>query len=78
MKAELDRQALGLDLNVPADQFVPYSFAAERAAPPAPVAGTGGFLDYDLLYQAGSDVDQRMDGRWNSARSARWAHSSPA
>ncbi|MEK0081962.1 fimbria/pilus outer membrane usher protein [Benzoatithermus flavus] len=54
-----DRQALHLVLEVPADQFLPSVLAGEPVPRPEPVAGIGGWLDYDLLYQAGEKV---LDG----------------
>ena len=59
---QLDRQALTLVLEVPPEQFVPSALAAMDERPPPPVAGVGGFLDFDLLYQAGEDLDQGLNG----------------
>jgi outer membrane usher protein len=59
---QLDRQALSLALEIPPEQFVPSSLAGMGERSPPPVAGVGGFLDYDLLYQAGDDLDQGLNG----------------
>jgi outer membrane usher protein len=58
----IDRQALTLELEVPPEQFTPYAVAAGSEQRPRPVAGTGGFLDYDLLAQAGDDLDGGLSG----------------
>ena len=58
----IDRQALTLALEVPPEQFTAYAFAAEGEGRPQPVMGTGGFLDYDLLAQAGDDLDAGLSG----------------
>jgi outer membrane usher protein len=54
-----DRRKLALALEVPADQFLPSTFAGDDGPKLAPVAGVGGYLDYDLLYQTG---DRLADG----------------
>lgn len=58
----LDRDALSLALDVPPDQFVDYVAPAAPTERPIPVAGTGGYLDYDLLYQAGSGLQDGLGG----------------
>lgn len=58
----LDRQALTLSLEVPPEQFAPTTVTASAEQRPRPVSGAGGFLDYDLLAQAGSDVGQGLSG----------------
>lgn len=60
--AELDRTALSVDLSVPAAEFIPFALVRDARPRPVPTAGVGGFLDYDLLYQAGSDLEQTADG----------------
>ena len=58
----LDRDALALTLEVPPDQFTPYRAEPEVTERLRPVAGTGAFLDYDFIYQAGDDLDQGVSG----------------
>lgn len=59
---DLDRQALALTLEIPPEQFLPYAFRGSEAERPPPVAGTGGFLDYDLLAQAGDGLEEGLSG----------------
>ena len=59
---ELDAKGLAITLEIPPDQFATFSSAGLENAPPRPVAGTGGFLDYDLLVQAGDGVDTGLGG----------------
>lgn len=61
-KVALDRSQLVLTLTVPAAQMDPFEVAAPERDRPAPAAGTGAFLDYDLLVTAGSGIDSRLDG----------------
>ena len=49
----LDRRRTAIAIEVPPDAFASFSSADAGSSGRAPVAGTGGFLDYDLLYQAG-------------------------
>ena len=58
----LDRNGLALTLEVPPARFIgsTASAPAERRRPPAP--GSGGFLDYDFLFQAGNELDQGVSG----------------
>lgn len=58
----LDRQALTLALEVPPDGFADSTLLAEEAPRPRPATGTGGFLDYDLLLQAGDGFDEEVSG----------------
>jgi outer membrane usher protein len=58
----LDREGLALKLDIPAARFAATRLADEREAVPPPAAGTGGFLDYDLLLTGGDDLDRRLDG----------------
>lgn len=58
----LNRNQLSLTLEVPPDRFVSSTAAGAPASRLVPVSGTGGFLDYDLLYQAGSGVDHGLSG----------------
>lgn len=58
----LDRKALTISLEVPATEFTTFRSAGAVDAVPQPRAGVGGFLDYDLLYQAGDGVDQGLGG----------------
>lgn len=58
----LDPKSLTLTLEISPDGFVPFSSAAPPNEAPRPVSGTGGFLDYDLLYQAGDGVDAGLGG----------------
>jgi outer membrane usher protein len=58
----LDRDALALALEIPPDQFTPFVAEPGGIERLRPVAGTGGFLDYDLIYQAGDDLDQGISG----------------
>ena len=58
----LDHDALALTLEVPPDQFTPYVAEPGDTERLRPVAGTGGFLDYDFIYQAGDDLDQGISG----------------
>jgi outer membrane usher protein len=57
-----DRKELSLSLEVPPDQFLPSTLAGEPGRRPAPVAGTGAWLDYDLLYQTGEDLADGVSG----------------
>ena len=58
----LDRDELALALEVPPDRFIGSTAEATPVERLPPVPGTGGFLDYDLLYQAGSGLDQGVGG----------------
>lgn len=58
----LDRQALTLTLEVPPEQFTGTAITSSDEERPRPVAGAGGFLDYDLLAQAGNGLDQGLSG----------------
>ncbi len=58
----LDRNGLALTLEVPPAQFAGSTAAAAPDERLPPVAGSGGFLDYDLLFQAGDEVDQGVSG----------------
>lgn len=58
----IDRQNLTLALEVPPEQFAGSVIAAAPESRPRPVAGTGGFVDYDLLAQAGTDLDHGLSG----------------
>ncbi len=59
---ELDAEGLALALEIPPEAFTSFSSAAAATETPKPVAGTGAFLDYDLLYQTGDGVDQGLTG----------------
>lgn len=58
----VDREELALRLDVPAEAFEVHSLAPTPEPAPPPTAGRGAFLDYDLLYQLGDDVEGRLDG----------------
>ncbi|HMQ28701.1 MAG TPA: fimbria/pilus outer membrane usher protein, partial [Acidimicrobiales bacterium] len=58
----LDRDRLSLTLDVPPEQFTGYLVGPAADLRPVPVAGTGAFLDYDLLYQAGDRLDHGLGG----------------
>jgi outer membrane usher protein len=70
----LDREGLALKLDIPAARFAATRLADEREAVPPPAAGTGGFLDYDLLLTAGDDLDRRLDGLGRGRRVLRPRH----
>lgn len=58
----LDRDALTLSLDVPPDQFEDFVAPATPFERPMPVAGAGGYLDYDLLYQTGNGLPDGLGG----------------
>jgi outer membrane usher protein FimD/PapC len=58
----LDRNGLALTLDVPPAQFMGSTATAGSEERLPPVPGTGGFLDYDFLFQAGNEVDQGVSG----------------
>ena len=58
----LDRNGLALTLEVPPAQFVGSTAAAPAEQRLPPVPGSGGFLDYDFLFQAGNELDQGVSG----------------
>ena len=60
-KVAIDRPQLAMTLDVPAAQMEPFDMAADGEVRPQPVAGTGAFLDYDVLLSAGSGVHGRLD-----------------
>lgn len=58
----IERDALALTLVVPPEGFLPLAVAAEPEPRLPPVAGTGAFLDYDLLVQTGSELEDEIEG----------------
>ncbi len=62
LTADLDRVALGLGLDIPADQFETYVVDAGARETVDAGADHGGFLDYDLLLTEGEDVERRLEG----------------
>lgn len=57
-----DRDSLSLSLEIPPAQFLGYVAAAAPEQRPLPVAGTGAYLDYDLLYQTGDGLSDGLGG----------------
>jgi outer membrane usher protein len=57
---EIDRQQLTIALTIPNQALLPFELDAEAARGEAPTAGTGGFVDYDVLLLAGSGVDREL------------------
>lgn len=60
--SSFDRQALTLVLDLPPEAFQAATVLADEVPRPPPATGVGGFLDYDLLLQAGDDLDEGVDG----------------
>lgn len=58
----LDEPGLGVTIDVAATAFLPFDLAQRGPTAPAPRAGTGGFIDYDLLLDAGERIERRLDG----------------
>ena len=63
IQVKLNRDDLSLQLDVPADEFAPTRVVPDRApATPAPRAGRGAFLDYDVVTEAGDGIDPQLGG----------------
>lgn len=58
----LDRAALTLALDLPAQAFETLALEEGPEPGPPPSAGVGAFLDYDLLATLGQGVEERIDG----------------
>lgn len=59
---EIDREGLALRLDIPPERFARSRIQDQREPVPPPVAGRGGFLDYDLLFSAGEGLEHSLDG----------------
>ncbi|MEO1016771.1 MAG: fimbria/pilus outer membrane usher protein [Pseudomonadota bacterium] len=59
---EIDRSALSLRLQVPADLFDRSSYDLATDTDVEPQSGVGGFFDYDLLFTDGTDIDDNLGG----------------
>jgi outer membrane usher protein len=59
---EIDRENLTLTLDLPPEAFETAAFEEGPEPGPPPSAGTGAFLDYDVLATAGQGVAERVDG----------------
>lgn len=58
----VDDAALTAALQIPSDAFERTVLSAEAAERGPAVAGRGGYLDYDMVYQTGDRVEARLDG----------------
>lgn len=60
--AVLDPAALVVAIEAPPDVFGLYAMDLEGLGRAAPTPGTGAYFDYDLLLQGGGDIDDQLDG----------------
>jgi outer membrane usher protein len=59
LEQAVDREGLAIVLTIPPSSLEPFDMENDEPAAPLPAqTGTGGFLDYDLLVQAGNGVPQ--------------------
>jgi outer membrane usher protein len=62
-RVEVDREALTLALDLPPEAFETYALEEGGPEPgPPPSAGSGAFLDYDLVATVGRGVEEGLDG----------------
>lgn len=61
-RAEIDEQALALDLEVPATAFEPLVLGERDEEVVEPDHAPGAFLDYDLVYEAGRRAKETLGG----------------